>query len=47
MNVVETHNVTIYDGVWWGFEIVPEPGSVTLCVMGAALALLARRRWKV
>jgi hypothetical protein len=48
-NVVENHNVTIYDGVWWGFDIVPEPGSVTLCVVGAGtgLALLARRRWKV
>jgi hypothetical protein len=41
---VTTHNVTIYDGVWWGFTMVPEPGSGTLFVAGAALVLLARRR---
>jgi hypothetical protein len=42
--VVTTHNVTVYDGVWWGFTEVPEPGSGTLFAVSAALALLARRR---
>ena len=41
---VTTHNVTVYDGVWWGFTVVPEPGSSTLFAVGAALAWLARRR---
>jgi hypothetical protein len=41
---VTTHNVTIYDGVWWGFTIVPEPGSATLFAGGAVLVFLARRR---
>jgi hypothetical protein len=41
---VTTHKVTIYDGVWWGFTIVPEPGSITLFVGGAVLFLVSRRR---
>jgi hypothetical protein len=41
---VTTHNVTIWDGVWWGFTIVPEPGSASLCLVGGAMLWLVRRR---
>jgi hypothetical protein len=37
-NGITTHNVTIYDGVWWGFDIVPEPASFTLLAMGVSLS---------
>jgi hypothetical protein len=46
---VTTHNVIIWDGVWWGYTIVPEPGALSLLVLGGMVFLargrLARRRW--
>jgi hypothetical protein len=36
------HNLTIYDGVWWGFTAVPEPGSVVLIAFGAGIVVLWR-----
>jgi hypothetical protein len=41
---VTTHNVKIYDGVWWGFTIVPEPSGVSLLAAGVVFLLLAHRR---
>jgi hypothetical protein len=38
------HNVTIYDGVWWGFSAVPEPGSLTLVALGAGIVVLVACR---
>jgi hypothetical protein len=43
---VVTHNVTVYDGVWWGFSIsaVPEPAALAVACTGGALLLVYR--WK-
>jgi hypothetical protein len=41
---VTTKTVTIYDGVWWGFRIVPEPGTWVLLVLGSGWFLIALRR---
>jgi hypothetical protein len=40
---VITHNVKIWDGVWWGYTIVPEPGALSLLAMG--LLFLVRVRF--
>ncbi len=34
-NGITTHLVTIYDGAWWGFRVVPEPGTWLLLVVGS------------
>ncbi len=39
-----TRTITIYDGVAWGFTIVPEPSSFFLVVIGAAGLWVIRRR---
>ena len=35
--------ITIYDGVHWGFEMVPAPGTVALLAMGGIVATKRRR----
>jgi hypothetical protein len=37
---ITTHTVTIYNGVWWGYQVVPEPASwISLCGGGVILLL--------
>jgi hypothetical protein len=36
--------ITIYDGVHWGFEMIPTPGTVTLLAFSGILAGKRRRR---
>jgi hypothetical protein len=41
-NGITTHTVTIYDGVYWGYQVVPEPASLVMVGIGGLL--LASRR---
>jgi hypothetical protein len=41
---VTTHNVTIYDGAWWGFHVAPEPSTWVLLVMGGGWLLVVCRK---
>ncbi len=41
---VTTHNVTIYDGVWWGFSMTPEPGTWVMLLTGVGCFALVGRR---
>jgi hypothetical protein len=36
--------LTIYDGVWWGFTAIPEPGSWLVFVSGCGVAVVFGRR---
>ena len=40
--------LTVYDGVEWGFTVIPEPGSLTLLATGViGFSVIRRRRQKV
>lgn len=44
------HTLTIYDGVWWGYETKPIPEPATVLLLGpglGVLALLRKRRPKL
>jgi hypothetical protein len=42
---VATKTLTIYDGVWWGFQAstVPEPSTWILLLMGCGIVGFVRR----
>jgi hypothetical protein len=41
---VATKTLTIYDGVWWGFQAVPEPSSWILLASACGVVAFVRRR---
>lgn len=38
--------ITLYDGVWWGFQVVPEPTTWVLGSIGGVFFLIVARRRK-
>ena len=44
-----TKTLTIYDGVWWGFQVaaVPEPSTYILLLSGCGIVVLVRRSGSV
>jgi hypothetical protein len=41
---VTTHAVTIYGGVWWGFQVVPEPSTYVLTLIGGGFVAVSQVR---
>jgi hypothetical protein len=40
----DTRTLTVYDGIGWGFSIVPEPGALAFVAVGIVVFLKQRRR---